>query len=49
MKEFLNEINNPKMSYEETYGKVNDVEEEIKQLKTKILLWILNNRESMWT
>jgi len=37
------------MSYEEAYGPVNDMEEEIKALDTFYLKVIIDNRESLWS
>jgi hypothetical protein len=37
------------MSYEESYGPVNDLEEEIKALDTFYLKIIIDNREALWS
>jgi hypothetical protein len=37
------------MSYDEAYGPVNDLEEEIKALDTFYLKVIIDNRESLWS
>lgn len=37
------------MSYEEAYGPVNDLEEEIKALDTFYLKVIIDNREALWS
>ena len=38
-----------KKSYEETYGEVNSLEKQIAELKTKVMVWAVTNRESIWT
>lgn len=46
----LEEWNKPgRPSYEERYGKVDKLEREIYNLKTKIMVWAVTQRESMWT
>lgn len=36
-------------SYEEKYGEIDKLEKEISDLKTKVMVWIVNNREELWT
>jgi len=36
-------------SYEEKYGEVNRIEQEIENLDTKWLTWIVVNRNFFWT
>jgi hypothetical protein len=38
-----------KTDYTEKYGEVNRLEKEIEDLKTKVMLWAVSNRKSMWT
>jgi hypothetical protein len=38
-----------KDSYEKTYGEVDRIEKEISDLKTKIMIWAVTNRASLWT
>ena len=38
-----------KKTYDEIYGEVNRLEEEIDDLRTKILVWAVQKRRSMWT
>lgn len=46
----INTINSRKPGdYEKTYGKINKLEREITNLKTKVLIWAVTNREGMWT
>jgi hypothetical protein len=40
---------NKSEDYEMIYGKVNQLEEEISNLKTEIMIWVIQNRESLWT
>jgi len=36
-------------TYEKTYGEVDRLDKEISDLKTKIMIWAVTNRESIWT
>ncbi len=46
----LKDINNTrKIDYKTVYGEVDRLEKEIFDLKTKIMLWAINNRASIWT
>lgn len=36
-------------NYDETYGEVNKLEKQIKDLKTEVMIWAVNKRESIWT
>jgi len=46
----LNDINSRKEGdYEKIYGEVNQIEKEIKDLKTLILEWSVREREKIWT
>lgn len=45
----FSDINNQKIDYQTTYGEVDRLEKEIDLLKTKICLWVVNWRGSMWT
>ena len=38
-----------KKTYDEIYGPINRLEEEIDDLKTKIMVWAVTNRGSIWT
>jgi glycyl-tRNA synthetase beta subunit len=38
-----------KKTYEEIYGEINRLEEEIENLKTKVMIWAVNNRGCIWT
>jgi hypothetical protein len=38
-----------KDDYERIYGKVNRLEKEISDLKTEIMVWVVKNRERLWT
>ncbi len=39
----------PPIDYEATYGEVDRIEKEITDLKTKIMVWAITNREKIWT
>jgi hypothetical protein len=44
------DINNgDKDDYERKYGKVNRLEQEIYDLQTEIMVWIVKNRNGLWT
>lgn len=46
----LDQINtSTKEDYERRYGKIDRLEEEIYNLKTKIMAWVIENRGSLWT
>jgi hypothetical protein len=49
MDKLLDWINNPKTSYEERYGDIDKLDEEIESLKTKVMTWAVVNRAKMWT
>lgn len=36
-------------SYQEKYGKIDNLEKQIDGLETKIMLWVVNNRHAIWT
>lgn len=38
-----------KYSYKEMYGKIDELEELIDKIETKIMLWAVNNRHAIWT
>lgn len=40
---------NAKGTYEELYGELNRLEEELKTKDTECLTWIINNREAFWS
>ena len=39
----------PTQSYEEIYGKVNRLEQEVYDLQTEIMVWVVKNRNILWT
>lgn len=38
-----------KLDYEERYGKIDRLEKEIYDLQTEIMVWVVENRGSLWT
>ena len=38
-----------KGNYEKMYGKINRLEKEIYDLQTQIMVWVVRNREGLWT
>ena len=46
----LDDINEgTKDDYERMYGKINRLEKEIYDLQTEIMVWVIKNREGLWT
>ena len=46
----LKDINNStKDDYERIYGKINRLEQEIYDLQTEIMVWVVKNRNGLWT
>jgi hypothetical protein len=46
----LKDINNQQPGdYERIYGEVDRLEKQIKDLKTEVMVWIVTERESLWT
>jgi hypothetical protein len=45
----LDDINNPKKTYEERYGEVDRIEKEIDDIKTRIMVWAISKRNCIWT
>ena len=35
--------------YQEVYGKLDELEEELSKLKTDVMIWCVKNRESLWS
>jgi hypothetical protein len=48
-KHYLFQENKDKFDYNKVYGKIDQTEVKIRNLKTKICLWIVLNRTSLWT
>jgi hypothetical protein len=38
-----------KLDYEQTYGKIDRLEKEIYDLQTEIMVWVVKNRNILWT
>ncbi len=47
--DLLKYLNDTSKSYEEKYGEINRLEKEIHDLKTKVMVWVVENREYLWT
>jgi len=47
--DMLDWINNREETYEQLYGEVNRLEAEIIKIDTKHLIWIVKNRETLWS
>jgi len=45
----LEDINTRKIDYDATYGETDRLEKEIADLKTKVMIWAVKNRGSIWT
>jgi len=46
----INDINkSTKEDYDRTYGKIDALDEEIYNLKTKVMLWVVEYRNGLWT
>jgi hypothetical protein len=42
-------LNDNTRSYDQIYGDVDKLDEQISELKTKVMLWAVTNRASIWT
>jgi hypothetical protein len=45
----LSAVNVTKLDYEERYGKLDRLEKEIYDLQTEVMVWVVKNRNCLWT
>ena len=48
-KQDIMDINTNKFDYQQIYGKIDRLEKEIYDLQTEIMVWVVKNRNILWT